>query len=143
VVKCLFIISGIKVIKLLVVKFSPTSCHSTPLRSKYSARNRAPTDCLCAPPNDRFCVLVVRVSGYSDGGLGFDSLRFQILSVAMGLERGPPSLVRIIEELLERKVAAPVYKTEINGHVGSAAMTTRHPSILTKIRRPVVVVQSV
>jgi hypothetical protein len=31
------------------------------------------------------------------------------------LERGPLSLVRIIEELLETKVAAPVYKTEING----------------------------
>jgi hypothetical protein len=26
----------------------------------------------------------------------------------MGLERGPLSLMRIIEELLERKVAAPV-----------------------------------
>jgi hypothetical protein len=26
----------------------------------------------------------------------------------MGLERGPLSLVRIIQELLERKVAAPV-----------------------------------
>jgi hypothetical protein len=25
------------------------------------------------------------------------------------------SLVRIIEDLLERKVAAPIYKTEING----------------------------
>jgi hypothetical protein len=33
----------------------------------------------------------------------------------VGLERCPFSLVRIIEELLERKVAAPVYKTEING----------------------------
>jgi hypothetical protein len=33
----------------------------------------------------------------------------------VGLERGPLSLVRIIEELLERKVAAPVWKTEING----------------------------
>jgi hypothetical protein len=33
----------------------------------------------------------------------------------MGLEWGPLSLVRIIEELLERKVAAPVQKTEING----------------------------
>jgi hypothetical protein len=30
------------------------------------------------------------------------------------LERGPHSLVRIIEELLERKAAASVYKTEIN-----------------------------
>jgi hypothetical protein len=33
----------------------------------------------------------------------------------VGLERGPLSLVWIIEELLERKMAAPVYKTEING----------------------------
>jgi hypothetical protein len=33
----------------------------------------------------------------------------------VGLERGPLSLVTITEELLERKVAAPVYKTEING----------------------------
>jgi hypothetical protein len=32
----------------------------------------------------------------------------------VGLERGPLSLVRIIEQLLERKVATPVYKTEIN-----------------------------
>jgi hypothetical protein len=33
----------------------------------------------------------------------------------VGLERGPFSLVRKIEQLLERKVAAPVQKTEING----------------------------
>jgi hypothetical protein len=33
----------------------------------------------------------------------------------VGLERGPLSLVRIIKELLERKVAAPVWKSEING----------------------------
>jgi hypothetical protein len=32
----------------------------------------------------------------------------------MSLERGPPSLVKIIEELLERTVAAPIYKIEIN-----------------------------
>jgi hypothetical protein len=30
----------------------------------------------------------------------------------VGLERGPLSLVSIPEELLDRKVAAPVYKTE-------------------------------
>jgi hypothetical protein len=34
------------------------------------------------------------------------------------------ALVRINEELLERKVAAPVKKTEINGRGGSAALTT-------------------
>jgi hypothetical protein len=30
---------------------------------------------------------------------------------------------------LKEKVAAPVYKTEINGREGSAALTARHPSI--------------
>jgi hypothetical protein len=33
----------------------------------------------------------------------------------VGLKRDSFSLVRITEELLERKVAAPVQKTEING----------------------------
>jgi hypothetical protein len=37
--------------------------------------------------------------------------------------------VRVIEELLERQVAVPVYKTEINDRRGSAALTMRHPSI--------------
>jgi hypothetical protein len=39
------------------------------------------------------------------------------------------SLVRINEKLLERKIAAPVKKTPINYHGGSAALTTPHPSI--------------
>jgi hypothetical protein len=56
----------------------------------------------------RLCGIVVRVSGYRSRGLGFDSRRFQIFSVAAGLERGPLSLVRTTEELLEGKVAAPV-----------------------------------
>ena len=33
--------------------------------------------------------------------LGFDSRRYQIFCVVVGLERGPLSLVRSIEELLE------------------------------------------
>jgi hypothetical protein len=45
----------------------------------------------------------------------------------VGLKRGPLSLVRIDEELLERKVAAPVYKTEIDDRRGSADLTVRHP----------------
>jgi hypothetical protein len=57
---------------------------------------------------------VVRVPGYSSRGSGFDSRRYQIFWEVVDLERGPLSLGRIIEELLERKVAAPVYKTEIN-----------------------------
>jgi hypothetical protein len=39
------------------------------------------------------------------------------------------ALVRVNEELLERKVTTPVYKTEIYDRKGSAALTTRHPSI--------------
>jgi hypothetical protein len=57
---------------------------------------------------DRLCGLVVRVSGYRSTGPGCDSRRYQIFCEIVGLERGPLSLVRIIEELLERKVAAPV-----------------------------------
>jgi hypothetical protein len=33
----------------------------------------------------------------------------------VGLERGPLSLMSTTEELLDRKVAAPVYKTEKYG----------------------------
>ena len=51
--------------------------------------------------NDRLCGLVVRVSGYRYRGLGFDSRRCQIFWVVVGLERGPLSLVRSFEELLE------------------------------------------
>jgi hypothetical protein len=65
---------------------------------------------------DRLCSLVVRVPGYRCRGPGFDSRRYQIFWDVVGLERGPLSLVRIIEELLEWEVAAPVLKTEINGH---------------------------
>ena len=50
---------------------------------------------------DRLCGLVVRVSAYRYKGLGFDSRRYQIFCVVVGLERGPLSLVRSIEELLE------------------------------------------
>jgi hypothetical protein len=46
---------------------------------------------------------VVRVSGYRSRGPGLDSRRFQILLEAVGLERGPLSLVRTIKELLGRK----------------------------------------
>ena len=52
---------------------------------------------------DRLCGLVVRVSGYRYRGLGFDSRRYQIFWVVVGLERGSLSLVRSIEELLEFK----------------------------------------
>ena len=50
---------------------------------------------------DRLCGVVVRVSDYRYRGLGFDSRRYQIFWVVVGLERGPLSLVRSNEELLE------------------------------------------
>jgi hypothetical protein len=50
---------------------------------------------------------VVRVPGYRSWGPGFESRRYQIFWEVVGLERGPLSLVRTTEELLEWKVAAP------------------------------------
>jgi hypothetical protein len=59
-------------------------------------------------PLDRLCGLVVKVPGYRFRGPGLDSRLYQIFWEVVGLERGPLSLVRIIEQPLERKVAAPV-----------------------------------
>jgi hypothetical protein len=63
---------------------------------------------------DSLCGLAVRVPGCRSRGPGFDVWPYQIFWEVVGLERGPLSLMRIIEELLEWKVAVPVYKTEIN-----------------------------
>jgi hypothetical protein len=46
---------------------------------------------------------VVRVPGSKPRGLGFDSRYYQIFHIAVDLEWGPLSLMRINEELLERK----------------------------------------
>jgi hypothetical protein len=63
---------------------------------------------------DRLCGLVVRGLGYRSGGPGlipgttrFSEKRKKRKQV-VGLERGPLSLVSTTEELLDRKVAAPV-----------------------------------
>jgi hypothetical protein len=48
----------------------------------------------------------------------------------VGLERGPLSIVSTTEELLDRKVAAPVYKT------GNMAVGIRHADhVATSIRK--------
>jgi hypothetical protein len=57
---------------------------------------------------DRLSGLVVRVPGYRSRGPGFDSRRYKIFWEVVGLELGPISLMRIIEELLDRTIAAPV-----------------------------------
>jgi hypothetical protein len=56
---------------------------------------------------DRLCGLVVRVFGYRSGGPGSipgTTTRKKVV----GLERGALTLVSTTEELLDRKVAAPV-----------------------------------
>jgi hypothetical protein len=53
---------------------------------------------------------VVRVLDHRSRGPEFDSRALQ--KKVVGLERGALSLVSTTEELLDRKVAAPVYKTE-------------------------------
>jgi hypothetical protein len=55
---------------------------------------------------DRLCGLVVRVLGYRSGGA--DSIPDTTRKKVVVLERGPLSLVSTTEELLDRKVAAPV-----------------------------------
>jgi hypothetical protein len=55
---------------------------------------------------DRLCGLVVRVLGYRSGGPG--SILGTTRKKLVGLERGPLCLVSTTEELLDRKVAAPV-----------------------------------
>jgi hypothetical protein len=55
--------------------------------------------------NDRLCGLVVRVLGYRSGGPG--SVPGTAKKI-VGLEWGPLSLGSTTEELLDRKVTAPV-----------------------------------
>jgi hypothetical protein len=56
---------------------------------------------------DRLCGLVVRVLGYRSGGPGAIPGTTR-KKKAVGLERGPLSLVSTTEELLDRKEVAPV-----------------------------------
>jgi hypothetical protein len=55
---------------------------------------------------DRLCGLVVRDLGYRSGGPG--SIPGTTRKKVVGLELGALSLVSTTEELLDRKVAAPV-----------------------------------
>jgi hypothetical protein len=75
---------------------------------------------------------------------GFDSRHYQKKKV-VGLERGPLGLVSTTEELLDRKVVAPVYKTE-NTAVGIRHADHVAPSILKSwqsLRRQAAVARSV
>jgi hypothetical protein len=70
-----------------------------------------PTDLICLKDHFQLyefhlCGLVVRVLGYRSGAPG--SIQALPEKKVVGLERGPLSLVTTTEELLDRKVAAPV-----------------------------------
>jgi hypothetical protein len=65
--------------------------------------------------SDRLCGLMVRVLGYRSGGPGSIPGTTRVSGeekkkgkTVVGLERGPLSLVSTTEELLDRKLAAPV-----------------------------------
>jgi hypothetical protein len=80
--------------------------------------------------SDRLCGLVVRVLDYRSGGPS--SIPGTTRKKVVDLERGPLSIVSTTEELLDRKIAAPVYKTE------NTAVENRHadhvePSIRKKL----------
>jgi hypothetical protein len=79
---------------------------------------------------DRLCGLVVRVLGYRSGGPG--SIPSTTRKKVVGLERGQLSLVSTTEELLDRKVAAPIYKTE-NTAVGIRHVDHVAPFIRKKL----------
>jgi hypothetical protein len=55
---------------------------------------------------------VVRVPGYRSRCPGFDSRPYQIFREVVDLEGGPLSLVRIIDELLERSSGSCVANRE-------------------------------
>jgi hypothetical protein len=54
---------------------------------------------------DRLCGLMVRVPSYRSRNQRFDSRRYHFFGEAVGLERGPLSLVSISEELFEWKIS--------------------------------------
>jgi hypothetical protein len=76
---------------------------------------------------DRLCDLVVRVLGYRSGGPGLIPGTTRKKKIVC-LERGPLNLESTTEKLLDRKVAAHVYKTE-NTAVGISHADHVTPSI--------------
>jgi hypothetical protein len=78
---------------------------------------------------DRLCGLVVTIPGYRSRNSGFDSRRYQIFREVLGLERGPLSLVRITEALLEWKSSGSGFRKSRLTAVGILCADHVTPSI--------------
>ena len=63
---------------------------------------------------DRLIGLVVSMSDYWSYGRGFNPGTSTNFKCGLGMERGPPSLVRTIGELPDWEVAALIKKVDIN-----------------------------
>jgi hypothetical protein len=81
------------------------------------------------PSGDRLCGLLVRVPGHTSRGPGFDSWRYKIFWEVVDLERGPFSLVRITEKLLEWKSSGPGSRKSRLTAVGIRCADHATPSI--------------
>jgi hypothetical protein len=97
--------------------------------------------CSVSVRSDRLCGLVVKSFWVQTQRSRVRFPRFQIFWEAAGLQRGPLSLVRTTEELLEEKVSAAVYKTEINdrGNPLRWPRDTLYPQKLALLRQQAVV----
>jgi hypothetical protein len=92
----------------VLIKLTPEVCLTARQETKLYHSNVHETDYLLITT---IIIIVVRVLGYRSGDPG--SIPGSTRTKIVGLERGALSLVSTTEELLERKVAAPVQKTEI------------------------------
>jgi hypothetical protein len=76
---------------------------------------------------DRLCSLVAKVSTYKSRGPAFDSRPYQIFWEIGGLERGPLSLGRTSEELLEWKSSCSGLENRDWRPWEFVALTLKHP----------------
>jgi hypothetical protein len=106
---------------LLTIKLPKAPEHHFGMWPRLSSEYNVFKDCLCD--------LVVRVPGYRSRSLGFDSRRYQIFLELVDLERGPFSLVRITEELLEWKSSGSGSRKSTLTAVGTRCPDHATPSI--------------
>jgi hypothetical protein len=76
---------------------------------------------------DRLCGPVVRVPGYISKDPGFESRHYHIFYEVLGMERGPFSLVRVNEELLEWKSSESGSRKPRLTAMDSVALIMRQP----------------